>query len=453
MCAKRLEGFPASNSTFWRQTSGAIPGRVNPSKGSGAGGGSAAVHSFQNFEASVSDAWDIDEPLTPTVTKSEKVGEGLAAGAKEDIITPTHSHTQVLTRTVLPRVTPKRESPPKGVQSPDAEKDRLRCQKFEKVLSESPVRIPELEKLSWSGVPQSYRTRVWKMLCGYLPAGKSDLVLQRKREEYLGYVNQYFNNKEEDIHKDTFRQISIDVPRMSPLVSLFQQKCVQEMVERILYIWAIRHPASGYVQGINDLVTPFLMVFLQDFVESDVTRNPFQFDSLDEGVRKEIEADSFWCMTKVLEGIQDNYTFAQPGIQVKIRQLEELLKRVDHQLHTHIVQHDVQYLQFSFRWMNNLLLRELPLTATIRLWDTYLSETEGFSKFHLYVCAAFLIRWKSDLLQKKDFQGILLFIQNVPTAKWNDKDISLLVAEAYRLKYTFADAPNHLPDCRIKTTL
>ena len=103
--------------------------------------------------------------------------------------------------------------------------------------------------------------------------------------------------------------------------------------------------------------------------------------------------------------------------------------------------------------MNNLLLRELPLTATIRLWDTYLAETEGFSKFHLYVCAAFLCRWKADLLAKKDFQGILLFIQNVPTAKWNDNDISLLVAEAYRLKYTFADAPSHLPDCRIKTTL
>ena len=104
-------------------------------------------------------------------------------------------------------------------------------------------------------------------------------------------MNQYFDNKEEDVHKDTFRQIAIDVPRMSPLVGLFQQRMVQEMVERILYIWAIRslfylhllvnmhnciyvfhpciwtmmcrHPASGYVQGINDLVTPFLMVFLQ----------------------------------------------------------------------------------------------------------------------------------------------------------------------------------------------
>ena len=52
----------------------------------------------------------------------------------------------------------------------------------------------------------------------------------------------------------------------------------------------------------------------------------------------------------MLEGIQDNYTFAQPGIQMKIRQLEELLKRVDLQLHQHIVHHDVQYLQFSFRY-------------------------------------------------------------------------------------------------------
>lgn len=32
----------------------------------------------------------------------------------------------------------------------------------------------------------------------------------------------------------------------------------------------------------------------------------------------------------------------------------------------------VDYLQFSFRWMNNLLMRELPLSCVIRLWDSYL---------------------------------------------------------------------------------
>jgi len=29
----------------------------------------------------------------------------------------------------------------------------------------------------------------------------------------------------------------------------------------------MRHPASGYVQGINDVVTPFIVVFLSEYVD------------------------------------------------------------------------------------------------------------------------------------------------------------------------------------------
>lgn len=55
---------------------------------------------------------------------------------------------------------------------------------------------------------------------------------------------------------------------MNPLMPIFQQTVVQELFERILFIWAIRHPASGYVQGINDLVTPFFVVFLSEFIDN-----------------------------------------------------------------------------------------------------------------------------------------------------------------------------------------
>lgn len=48
----------------------------------------------------------------------------------------------------------------------------------------------------------------------------------------------------------------------SPILLSF----IPQVFERILFIWAIRHPASGYVQGINDLVTPFFVVFLSEFV-------------------------------------------------------------------------------------------------------------------------------------------------------------------------------------------
>lgn len=41
-------------------------------------------------------------------------------------------------------------------------------------------------------------------------------------------------------------------------------------------------------------------------------------------------------------------------------------------------------------------------------------------------------------------QGLMLLLQNLPTSNWSDSEISLLVAEAFRLKYVFADAPNHL---------
>uniref|UniRef100_A0A673I0V7 TBC1 domain family member 22B-like n=1 Tax=Sinocyclocheilus rhinocerous TaxID=307959 RepID=A0A673I0V7_9TELE len=294
------------------------------------------------------------------------------------------------------------------------------------------------------------RTRPGKMLLyllvslqGYLPANaeRRESTLQRKRQEYFGFIEQYYDSRNDEHHQDTYRQIHIDIPRTNPLIPLFQQASVQEIFERILFIWAIRHPASGYVQGINDLVTPFFVVYVFEYIEEEVEN--FNVSSLQEEVLRNIEADSFWCMSKLLDGIQDNYTFAQPGIQRKVKALEELVSRIDETVHRHMQQYEVEYLQFAFRWMNNLLMRELPLRCTIRLWDTYQAEPEGFSHFHLYVCAAFLVRWRKEILEEKDFQGLMILLQNLPTMHWGNEEVSVLLAEAYRLKFAFADAPNH----------
>jgi hypothetical protein len=62
---------------------------------------------------------------------------------------------------------------------------------------------------------------------------------------------------------------------------------------------------------------------------SDIEIEKFDIGSLSESDRRIIEADSYWATLHLLEGIQDNYTFAQPGIQYKVRTLEELVKRID----------------------------------------------------------------------------------------------------------------------------
>uniref|UniRef100_A0A4W5LDR0 Rab-GAP TBC domain-containing protein n=1 Tax=Hucho hucho TaxID=62062 RepID=A0A4W5LDR0_9TELE len=164
---------------------------------------------------------------------------------------------------------------------------------------------------------------------GYLPANteRRESTLQRKRQEYFGFIEQYYDSRNDEHHQDTYRQIHIDIPRTNPLIPLFQQASVQEIFERILFIWAIRHPASGYVQGINDLVTPFFVVYVFEYIKEEVEN--FDVSSLQEETLRNIEADSFWCMSKLLDGIQDNYTFAQPGIQRKVKALEELVSRID----------------------------------------------------------------------------------------------------------------------------
>lgn len=63
----------------------------------------------------------------------------------------------------------------------------------------------------------------------------------------------------------------------------------------------------------------------------------------------------------------------------------------------------LEFLQFSFRWVNCLLLREIPFQLGLRLWDTYLAEGPRMKEFLIYGLAAFLLTWDKELKQM-DFQ-------------------------------------------------
>nr|XP_054098632.1 TBC1 domain family member 22A isoform X8 [Callithrix jacchus] len=182
-----------------------------------------------------------------------------------------------------------------------SEREASRLDKFKQLLAGPNTDLEELRRLSWSGIPKPVRPMTWKLL-----------------------------------------SIHIDIPRMSPEVLLLQPK-VTEIFERILFIWAIRHPASGYVQGINDLVTPFFVVFICEYLEAEEV-DAVDVSGVPAEVLRNIEADTYWCMSKLLDGIQ--------------------------------------------------------------------SEPEGFSHFHLYVCAAFLVRWRKEILEERDFQPLTSKPQN-----------------------------------------
>ncbi|KAK4864733.1 hypothetical protein LT330_001356 [Penicillium expansum] len=354
-------------------------------------------------------------------------------------------------------------SPPPIDASPkerDIHSSRItRINKFKRILQASTVSPTELRDLAWSGVPEEVRPMTWQLLLGYLPTNSERRIstLERKRKEYLDGVRQAFDRgsgassanppstkgRGRGLDEAVWHQISIDVPRTSPHIPLYGYEATQRSLERILYLWAIRHPASGYVQGINDLVTPFWQVFLGVYITDLNVENGMDPGQLPRSVLDAVEADTFWCLTKLLDGIQDNYIYAQPGIHRQVRALRDLTVRIDAALAKHLEQEGVEFMQFSFRWMNCLLMREMSIKNTIRMWDTYMAEEQGFSRFHLYVCAAFLVKW-TDQLVKMDFQEVMMFLQALPTKGWTEKDIELLLSEAFIWQSLFQDSRAHL---------
>ena len=301
-----------------------------------------------------------------------------------------------------------------------------RINKFKRILQASSIPLTELRDSSWSGIPEEVRAMSWQLLLGYLPTSSERRVatLERKRKAYLDGVRQAFERgpstsaagpktttsaqaRVRGLDEALWHQISIDVPRTSPHLQLYSYEATQRSLERILYVWAIRHPASGYVQGINDLVTPFWQVFLGTYITDNNVESGMDPGQLPKPVLDAVEADSFWCLTKLLDGIQDNYIFAQPGIVRQVSALRDLTTRIDAGLAKHLESEGIEFMQFSFRWMNCLLMREVSVRNTIRMWDTYMAEDQGFSDFHLYVCAAFLVKW-SEQLMKMDFQVPLI---------------------------------------------
>lgn len=344
------------------------------------------------------------------------------------------------------------------------------------------VDLAKLRELSWNGIPTELRPIVWPLLLGYVPAHSSMrcATLSRKREDYRKAVHLAFGYdafrrdadhsydrpqtptsasaaaaatssstprakavKESEVgsrphtpvagkkrgsdEEKIWHQISIDVPRTNPGLPLWQRSSTQRALERLLYVWAIRHHATGYVQGMSDLATPFFQVFLSIYLNADVKVEEYDIAALPVEVQVAIEADTYWCLGKLLDGIQENYIFAQPGIQRQVRRMEELVGRIDAPLHAHLKAEQVEYIQFAFRWMNCLLMREMSVRNVTRLWDTYLAEgPDAFSDFHLYVCSVFLCKW-SEKLREMDFQVSEMRARaygRTPTSNFSDVALS-----------------------------
>ena len=300
-----------------------------------------------------------------------------------------------------------------------------------------------LRSLAWLGVPPPMKGAVWRLLCDLLPP-----TLSRREEEHGRRVLQYsdlvrrYGVVGSGEGADILRQLALDLPRHK-LLLYHLPECVKGL-ERVLFVWCLRHPAVGYVQGMDDIAASFYCAFLAEAIDealADVEADDFgavhlttsgmvcedadlplqqatitlaaradgtkpllerllwtNGGPLTEGLLRRVEADTYWCAGKVLGWTQDHFVNGLEGVHSIGVRVAALLESIDAELADHLIDSGVMVSQSTFQWHHCLLCRELPPAHALRLWDTYLSIGAGFTEFHIYVSLAIILHLRPMLM-------------------------------------------------------
>nr|CAB3266827.1 TBC1 domain family member 15-like [Phallusia mammillata] len=146
-----------------------------------------------------------------------------------------------------------------------------------------------------------------------------------------------------------YRVIEKDLPRTDLDHAYFKDdsNIHLDRMKNILATFGFFHPNVGYVQGMNDILTRFLIVL----------------DS---------EVDAYWCFAKYMERIEND--FDETGMVEKMVLVQKLLKELEPNLYSHMVNCHVEDLIFCHRWLLVSFKREFDYDESIRYFEMVQSQ-------------------------------------------------------------------------------
>lgn len=145
----------------------------------------------------------------------------------------------------------------------------------------------------------------------------------------------------------------------------------------------------------------------------------------------------------MVESIQDYFFPSSPGIQRALIKISEIVTRVDNKVIDHFKSEQLEMIHFSFRWFNCMFIREFDIPILFRVWDALFTMPDGFSILSVYIAASLVLKWAKELINKT-FSELMIFLQNMPTHRWGEREVEELLSQAYVYFSWFQHSPKHL---------
>ncbi|KAG4193323.1 hypothetical protein ERO13_A07G214200v2 [Gossypium hirsutum] len=156
-------------------------------------------------------------------------------------------------------------------------------------------------------------------------------------------------------------QIGLDVFRTDRALVFYEDEANQAKLWDILAIYSWVDDDIGYVQGMNDICSPMVILL-------------------------ENEADAFWCFEHAMRRLRENFrcSTSSIGVQSQLGILSQVIKTVDPKLHQHLEDLDGGEYLFAFRMLMVLFRREFSFVDALYLWEVMWAMEYNPNIFLLY---------------------------------------------------------------------
>ncbi|XP_011405709.2 PREDICTED: TBC1 domain family member 15-like [Amphimedon queenslandica] len=236
------------------------------------------------------------------------------------------------------------------------------------------------------------------------------------------------------------RVILRDVKRTDRTMHYFSHKRNLRKVHRLLHIYALFHPDIGYCQGMNDILSRFLVV-------------------------TDSEVDSYWMFCNYMH--IKRHDFIEETMMNKILLVPMLLKEMDEELHKFFQESECNDYLFCHRWLLLDFKREFSFSDSLRLLEVISSHyltlsshralkeldkaaAEEFAaedgevrsadatvnteySFDVFICVAILILNKQSVSVDNDAASIYGCLNNLS----NKMNINAVLSKAESLFYSY----------------
>lgn len=143
----------------------------------------------------------------------------------------------------------------------------------------------------------------------------------------------------------TLHRIVVDVVRTDSHLEFYEDTRNLARMSDILAVYAWVDPATGYCQGMSDLLSPFVVLF-------------------------EDNADAFWCFEMLIRRMRENFQMEGPtGVMKQLQALWHILELTDRQIFAHLSNIGAESLHFAFPMLLVLFRRELSFSEALRMWE------------------------------------------------------------------------------------